>query len=41
MQIKWLRKALQNLDNEAESIAKNNPQSAQLVVKRIKKTVSI
>lgn len=39
MQIKWLRKALQNLNNEAEYIAKDNPQAAQLVVQRIHQTV--
>jgi len=32
MQIKWLRKALKNLDDEAEYIAKDDPQAAQLVV---------
>jgi toxin ParE1/3/4 len=35
MQVKWLRKALQNLDDEADYIAKENPASAQLVVQRI------
>ena len=39
MQIKWLRKALQNLDNEAEYIAKENPRAAQLLVQRIQHTV--
>jgi len=41
MQIKWLRKALQNLDDEAEYIAKDDPQAAQLVVQRILETVSL
>ena len=35
MQVKWLRKALQNLDDEADYIAQDNPASAQLVVQRI------
>ncbi len=41
MQIKWLRKALQNLDKEAEYIAKDDPQAARLVVQRIQQTVSL
>ncbi|HEB57409.1 MAG TPA: type II toxin-antitoxin system RelE/ParE family toxin [Gammaproteobacteria bacterium] len=43
MQVKWLRKALQNLDDEAESeyIAKDDPQTAQLVVQRIVQIVSL
>ncbi|VAW59635.1 Death on curing protein, Doc toxin [hydrothermal vent metagenome] len=41
MQVKWLRKALQNLDDEAEYIAKDDPQAAQLVVQRIVQTVSL
>ncbi len=39
MQIKWLRKALQNLNNEAEYIARDDPQAAKLVVQRIRQTV--
>ncbi|MBV1915325.1 MAG: type II toxin-antitoxin system RelE/ParE family toxin [Pseudomonadales bacterium] len=35
MQVKWLKKALQNLDDEAEYIAKDDPAAAQLVVQRI------
>lgn len=35
MQIKWLMKALQNLDAEAEYIAQDNPEAASLVVQRI------
>ena len=35
MQVKWLNKALQNLDDEAEYIAKDDPAAAQLVVQRI------
>ena len=41
MQVKWLRKALQNLDDEAKYIAKDDPQAAQLVVQRIVQTVSL
>jgi toxin ParE1/3/4 len=39
MKIKWLRKALQNLNKEADYIAKDDPQAAQLVVQRIHHTV--
>ena len=35
MEIKWLRKALKNLDQEAEYIAKDDPAAARLVVQRI------
>ena len=35
MQIKWLSKALQNLNNEADYIAQEDPAAAQLVVQRI------
>ena len=41
MKIKWLRKALHNLNKEAEYIAKDEPQAAQLVVRRIHHTVSL
>ncbi len=41
MEIKWLRKALLNLDQEAEYIAKDDPQAARLVVQRIHHTVSL
>lgn len=40
MEIKWLNKALRNLDKEAEYIAKDNPQTAQLVVQRIVNAVN-
>ena len=40
MKIKWLRKALKNLQQEAEYIAKENPETARLVVQRIHKAVS-
>jgi len=39
MEIKWLRKALKNLDQETEYIAKDDPQAARLVVQRIHHTV--
>ena len=41
MQIKWLRKALKNLDDEAKYIAQNDRQAAQLVVQRIVQAVSL
>ena len=41
MEIKWLRKALLNLEQEAEYIAKDNPQAARLVVNSIYHTVSL
>ncbi|HHJ40418.1 MAG TPA: type II toxin-antitoxin system RelE/ParE family toxin [Methylothermaceae bacterium] len=41
MQIKWLRKALKNLDDEAEYIAQEDPQAAQVVVRRIVQSVNL
>lgn len=41
MEIKWLRKALLNLDQEAEYIAKDDPRAGRLVVQRIYHTVSL
>lgn len=35
MQIRWLLKALQNLDSEASYIAKDDPAAARMVVQRI------
>ena len=35
MQVRWLATALQNLDQEASFIAKDDPQAARLVVMRI------
>lgn len=35
MQVKWLSKALQNLDDEADYIAQDDPAAAKLVVQRI------
>ena len=39
MEIKWLKTALRNLDNEAESIAKDDPIAASQVVQHIHNTV--
>lgn len=41
MEIKWLKKALRNLDEEAEFIAKDDPTAAKQVVQRIHHTVSL
>ncbi|MDO3387528.1 type II toxin-antitoxin system RelE/ParE family toxin [Gilvimarinus sp. SDUM040013] len=41
MQVKWLQKALQNLDDEAEYIAKENPAAAKLVVQRVFEAVNL
>ena len=41
MEIKWLRKALQNLDDEARYIAQDNPFAATTVVQRIYDSVAI
>ena len=35
MQVRWLATALQNLDQEADYIAKDDPQAARLLVQRI------
>ncbi len=39
MQVKWLRTALRNLDEEAVYIATDDPKAARLVVERILKSV--
>ena len=39
MEIKWLVKALNNLDNEAEFIAKDNPVAARQIVQQVYDTV--
>lgn len=39
MQIKWLKKALKNLDDEAEYIAQEDPDAARRVVQRIVEAV--
>lgn len=41
MQVKWLRKALQNLDDEAEYIAQEDPEAARIVVQRIVKAIEL
>ena len=41
MQLKWLRTALRNLDEEATFIAADDPKAAQLVVKRIMDAVAL
>lgn len=41
MEVKWLNKAIKNLDKEAEYIAKENPQAARQVVQRIYDAVSL
>lgn len=35
MQVKWLRRALENLDEEVSYIANEDPQAARLVLQRI------
>ena len=40
MQVKWLRKALQNLDDEATYIAQDDASAARLVVQRIMEAVA-
>lgn len=40
MQVKWLRKALRNLDDEATYIAADDTAAARLVVKRVLEAVS-
>ncbi|WP_020210957.1 type II toxin-antitoxin system RelE/ParE family toxin [Gilvimarinus chinensis] len=41
MQVKWLRKALQNLDDEAGYIAKDDSAAARLVVQRVFDAVNL
>lgn len=41
MQVKWLSKALQNLDDEASYIALEDPAAAALVVQRIVDAVNL
>lgn len=41
MKIKWLIKALENLDEEAEYIAKSDPAAARMVVQRIYNAVNL
>lgn len=41
MEVKWLSKALQNLDDEADYIAKEDPVAAKLVVQRVFDSVNL
>ncbi len=41
MQVKWLKKALQNLDAEAEYIAQDDPEAARQVVQRIVDAINL
>lgn len=41
MQVKWLRTALRNLDEEATFIAADDPRAAQLVVERVLNAVEM
>ncbi len=41
MQIKWLKTALLDLDDEAAYITRNNPRAAALTVKRITQTIEL
>lgn len=41
MQVRWLKRALNNLKEEAEYIAQDDPQSAARVVLRIEETVEL
>ena len=39
MRVRWLRRALRNLDEEAEYIARDNPQASARIVERIAASV--
>jgi toxin ParE1/3/4 len=41
MQVKWLRKALQNLNDEAAYIAQEDPIAARLMVQRVMNAVDM
>lgn len=41
MRVRWLRKALRNLDDEASCIATDSPAAAQLVVQRVLESVAM
>ena len=41
MQVKWLKKALQNFEDEAKYIAQDNPAAARLIAQRIVKAVNL
>ncbi len=40
MQVKWLKRALDNLNDEAEYIAQDNPQAAHALVTHVIKSVN-
>jgi toxin ParE1/3/4 len=39
VRVRWLKRALKNLDDEAEYIARDNPQAAARIVERIATSV--
>jgi len=41
MQVEWLNTALQNLNDEAEYIAKDDPAAARLIVQRIVDAINL
>ncbi len=41
MRVRWLRKALRNLDDEASYIAADSPDAAQIVVQRVLEAVAM
>ena len=41
MRVRWLRKALRNLDDEANHIASDSPDAAQRVVQRVLEAVAM
>ena len=41
MEIKWLNKALKNLDQEAEYIATDNPEAARSIVLHIRDAIAL
>lgn len=41
LRIRWLKRALENLDAEAEYIARDNPAAARRMVKAIERTVAL
>lgn len=41
MRVRWLRKALRNLDDEASYIAADSPDAAQIVVRRVLEAVAM
>ncbi|MBT2337196.1 type II toxin-antitoxin system RelE/ParE family toxin [Variovorax paradoxus] len=41
MRVRWLRKALRNLDEEASYIAEDDQKTAQLVVRRVLDSVAM